>query len=514
MPSLQTDHLFQLVSSLSKAEKRHFKLFVGRTNQDNKFTRLFDVLDKMDEYDEEVVLKKAPEIKRQQLPNLKANLYKHLLESLRIVSSRQDVDIELHEQLDYAKVLYNKGLYGQSLRILDKIKQQVKDIHRNTLLLEILEFQKRIELQYITRSVDDRAEEISQEITDVVDYVHNSNEFSNLALKLFDMYVKIGHVKNDEEGAQVKKQFLKHLPRYNEKELDFFERLYLCQAYVWYNLIVQDFVMCYRYATKWVDLFDEFPEMKRVQPDQYLTGYNYLLESLFMMLHAKKFEQVLTKLEHIAEEDDIAINDNIRTILFQYINLHRLNLHFMKGQFSRGLKQVKGIQEGIERYQRNLDANQLILFDYKVACLYFGAGDFRNAIRYLIRVIHRKDGSIRTDMHSFARILNLIAHYELGNQDLVDKEIVATYRFLGQMKELNMVQEEIFRFLRNTRNIYPDEVKQEFSKLCDSLLKLTTHPFEKRPFLYLDIISWLESKIESRSIEEIIQEKYMEREMV
>lgn len=508
MPSLQTDHLFQLVKSLSKSEKRNFKLFVGRTNQHTKFTVLFDVLDRMEEYDEVKLLKRAPEIKPQQLSNLKANLYKHLLESLRIINARQDIEIELREQLDYAKVLYNKGLYGQSLRILDKIKQRVREIHRNTLLLEILEFEKKIEVQYITRSVDTRAEEISKEITAVVNYVHTTNVFSNLALRLYDMYVKVGHVKTDVEGKRVKEFFNTNLPEYREEDLDFFELLYLYQAFVWYNLIIQDFLMCYRYAQKWVNLFDDYPEMKKVQPDLYITGYNNLLESLFMMLHTSQFEKVLNKLEQIDQELDIVVNDNIRTLLFQYIYTHRLNLHFMKGEFTKGLGQVEDIKQGLERYHRNFDANKLILFDYKIGCLYFGAGDFRNAIRYLVKVIQRKDGSIRTDMHSFARILNLIAHYELGNQDLVDREIVATYRFLGQMKELNLVQEEIFGFLRNIRNIYPGEVQKEFKKLHASLMELTTHPFEKRPFLYLDIISWLESKIESRPIEEVIREKY------
>lgn len=36
------------------------------------------------------------------------------------------------------------------------------------------------------------------------------------------------------------------------------------------------------------------------------------------------------------------------------------------------------------------------------------------------------------------------------------------------------------------------------------------HPYEKRAFLYLDIISWLESKIENRPVAEIIQEKAKE----
>ncbi len=38
-------------------------------------------------------------------------------------------------------------------------------------------------------------------------------------------------------------------------------------------------------------------------------------------------------------------------------------------------------------------------------------------------------------------------------------------------------------------------------------IELEKNTYEKRAFLYLDIISWLESKIENRKIGDIIKEK-------
>ena len=48
------DHLFSLIKSLSKSEKRQFKLYVGRlgVNEDSKFLLLFNVIDKMTSYNE------------------------------------------------------------------------------------------------------------------------------------------------------------------------------------------------------------------------------------------------------------------------------------------------------------------------------------------------------------------------------------------------------------------------------------------------------------------------------
>ena len=55
----QKDPVFVLVKSLSKSEKRQFKLYVGRLgiNQDSKFLNLFTVLDKLKKYDEVLILK-------------------------------------------------------------------------------------------------------------------------------------------------------------------------------------------------------------------------------------------------------------------------------------------------------------------------------------------------------------------------------------------------------------------------------------------------------------------------
>ena len=59
MTKAQKDNLFLLVKSLSKSEKRQFKLYVGRlgVNTDSKFLNLFNFLDKATTYDEVSILK-------------------------------------------------------------------------------------------------------------------------------------------------------------------------------------------------------------------------------------------------------------------------------------------------------------------------------------------------------------------------------------------------------------------------------------------------------------------------
>ena len=145
MPNRSADTLFQLIKSLEKSEKRNFKLFVKRNSAggDLKFLKVFDALDAMKEYDEAALLKKNREIKKQQLSNIKAHLYKQILTSLRLISDDSNIDIQLHEQMAHARILFNKGLYLQSLRVLDKMKEMAKAHHQLTYLQQVLFFEKK-----------------------------------------------------------------------------------------------------------------------------------------------------------------------------------------------------------------------------------------------------------------------------------------------------------------------------------------------------------------------------------
>lgn len=63
------------------------------------------------------------------------------------------------------------------------------------------------------------------------------------------------------------------------------------------------------------------------------------------------------------------------------------------------------------------------------------------------------------------------------------------------------------KFLRKLSSITRDQLIDAFKDLREQLLPLNEKFYERRAFIYFDIISWLESKIENRDIQEIIKEK-------
>ncbi|MGB5428208.1 hypothetical protein [Eudoraea sp.] len=508
MTNAHKDALFVLVKSLSKSEKRQFKLYVGRlgVNTDAKFLALFNLLDKLKTYDESAILASGI-VKKTQLSNLKAHLYKQILVSLRLNPVNQNIRVQIREQLDFATILYQKGLYKQSLKILDKVKGIAIDNEEKNIAYEIVELEKIIETQYITRSIPDRADELVKQARKLSEQNVMTSKLSNLSLQLYGMMLKVGYVRNDEDLGRVRHYFAEHLPEYKIEDLGFRERLWLYKAHLWYSFLIQDFLSCYKYSSKWVDLFYENSKMIYLNPVFFLKGNHYLLESLFYVKYSSQFKETLDKMESIVGDKDFAKNDNISSLAFLYIYSNKLNLHFLEGTFDKGLYLVKIIEYGITKHSDRIDPHHIMIFYYKIACLYFGIGDNKTCIKYLKKIIDNKNLKMREDLMCFARVLSLVAHYEAGMDYHLEIQLKSTYKFLLKMNDLGAVQKEMIKFLRKLGDIYPHELKGEFQRLYDELKKYEDHPYEKRAFLYLDILSWLESHLQNKPVGQIIREK-------
>lgn len=245
MPNRTIDEVFQLVKSLEKSEKRNFKLYLKRLSgsEDMKTVQLFEYMDKIEDedYDEDVLLKKLPSIKKQQLSNIKAHLFKQILASLRMVLDDNNIEMYLNEQMVNATILYDKGLYLQSLRILERLKPIAKNNYQTTYWQQIVIFEKKIEALHITRSIDNRAELLSKEVEDINTRLTIQGRLSNLSLQLYGWYIKMGHARDEKDEMAVKLFFETNMPSVNLSDLSFYEKMYYYQSHCWFYFILQDF---------------------------------------------------------------------------------------------------------------------------------------------------------------------------------------------------------------------------------------------------------------------------------
>jgi hypothetical protein len=178
----------------------------------------------------------------------------------------------------------------------------------------------------------------------------------------------------------------------------------------------------------------------------------------------------------------------------------------MLGTFKEGLALVPQIEDKLQEYALFIDRHRVLVLNYKIANLYFGSGDYSTCIDYLQKIINDRV-DLRYDLQCYVRLVHLLAHYELGNYELLESLTKSVYRFFAKKETLTVVEEEIFKFLRNTFSMSRYRMRDEFAKFLDKIRQFEKDRFETRAFAYLDIISWVEGKVYNKPMSQIIAEK-------
>ncbi|MEZ4993403.1 MAG: hypothetical protein R2824_23475 [Saprospiraceae bacterium] len=510
MLNAQKDQLFLLINSLSKAEKRNFRLYATRiqSGKETKFLQLFDVLDKLDDFDEQAILKRLPQVKKHHLPNLKRHLYKQILTSLRLIHIQKNIDIQIREQIDFARILYGKGMYMQSLRILDRTKLVALDHHQDLLHLEILEFQKLIEARHVTRSrtVEHKMDELLMEAQRRSTITYYSNLLSNLNIKIHGWYIDSGHARTAVEKNRIKDFLEEHYPKEYKQDTHretFFERVNLNQVYLWYHYINLDYRRAEEQAKQWVNQFIRNAQMQEKDPDLYMRGLYYLMVFLFIKYDIKEHTYYLNNFKEYVAQADPNLNTNSKMIACFYLNLCRINNLLLRGDYEGAQELIPEIEGGIELYYFHADHYRILLFYYKFAWIHFALGEFDRAQDYLNEIVLVKNEVLREELYYFARLLQIMCFYEIQEYDIMAYNLTSLRRSMGRSHLKDPVMTTATTFLKRICERPESESQELFLKFQKELGRLEQEVGNQKSLVYLNLPLWIKSRLAGCTVAEV-----------
>jgi len=481
---------------MTKAEKRSFKLYARRgSGTQHLFLKLFDLIDNMHVLDDKVILKKMKLESAGQYSNLKRHLYAQIMSALRMLNVDKKPNIKIREHIDMAYVLYGKGLYLQALNLLKVAKQLCQKYGTDLSLLTILEIEKNIHSRHITRLEDEAFEQLIEETESISNSISDRISLTNLKMNLHKKYLRDGHVKNKKELKKLTAFFKSKISEIKYKQLGIMEKIYYCQCYVWYYYVIDDYKACLKYAKRWVDIFNQSKDLQRRDYNLYLRGYHYVLTSAFNIDDLETHKKYLIELEQFRIDNYSKFNKNNKIFSFLYTHTGRLNSAFLSKDFEKGLEYVPKTLRRTKRYSNQLDQHKIMVLHYKIAWIYIGAKLPNKALNYLEGIISLKRKSLREDIQSYARIMHLMALYDLGDFEGILKVLRKYKYYFEQVKEINTLQQTALKYFNSVSTsplLNRDAIHKTFYK---EFLKIKKNKFEKRAYLYLDIIYWIERKI-------------------
>ena len=108
---------------------------------------------------------------------------------------QHSLHMQLHEQLDFARILYNKGLYQQSSKLLDKAAEQALQTEQFTMALDFIDLQKMIDTQNTTRGIISKSEKLNRLADTLCNRITHISELTNIATQLYGLYLQLGYTR-------------------------------------------------------------------------------------------------------------------------------------------------------------------------------------------------------------------------------------------------------------------------------------------------------------------------------
>ena len=513
MANKYSNHLHELIQSLSKAEKRYFNIFVNRHTAKtgtNNAEILFNILDKMEVYKEEIVLE---EIKNLAISNkfsiAKARLYDTILKSLDAFYSEKSKEQQIRNELHYIEILYSKSLYKQcDKRILSAKKQAIK-YNKKHLLAELILWQKKLiekdNYQSITKK---NIHAISEEEKEILEDLLIKSKLWEVKGNLFHKINQTGRARSIEEAEIVKQNIetkLKAIVIPSEKIRLSYLHQHIKSAYYF---AIYNYSESLKSVLKTIEIIEQNTIEFSEEPNILLSS---LTNGVYLALKTKNTQQVellYDKLNNLSiSYTDSGSNDLVLKLNSSIISLKLMLLKNI-GNYSNSEEILSEAKDFIRENSKKINQSRLAYLYYNLAANYYIQEDYSEALKWINNLLNDIKIDKTQEIYSFAEILNLFIHIELNNNNLVIYTLKSTTRFLKTRNKMFKFESLILKFLRKIAEENLSFNKTDiYRKLKIQLEEVIQNPYENIPLEYFDYMAWVDSKLTKSKISILINSK-------
>ncbi|OJJ20501.1 hypothetical protein BKI52_18770 [marine bacterium AO1-C] len=486
-------HLFLLIKSLSKAEKRYFKLFVanqkGSGAKNNNYLRLFDAIDQQEAYDEQAIKQKfAGQTFIKQLHVTKNYLNQLILKSLRNFHTKLSKEAELRDLLRDVEILFHKELYDQCRNTLDKAYQLATTYERLPALIEINDWKRRLCLATsLSINTQPHLDALVNENKAIVSKLDHLNHYWDWSVNL------IARLSNAEEApCFLENEWFKSADKADTIQA---KKLYHHSLMAYYVMIEKDIEKGIEIVDQLIEILEERPE--HIVED--LSAYLTLLNNKVGLLLDQKAYDIIPDVLHKIREAPAKYQIKELTAGNLKVHLHTYNVElemYRDAQLhQQGIALIPAIEAFLEQHQSRVPQGYLLSLYYQFAYLYFKNQQCADSLKWLNKILNVRWDSSREDLETYARFLNLIIHFELGNILMMKYAVESCRRFLKKRKQvIKPFEKKLLGFFAKVCVSPPAEYPILFARLKQELFDAHTSQERSQHLDYLDFEAWIEEK--------------------
>ena len=520
---IKDDPLFDLVKSLTKTEKAFFQKYacIHIKGEENYYVKLFDILDGMEYFDGAALRKKLGKKNMpQQLHRTKNYVYNQILNSLREYHAAITIEDQLTDTLKDIEIMYGKGNYELCKSLLENGKALAYKYEKLNAIIEFLEWDKKL----ISKDVGFKNKtallsEILTEHKSLLEQKKNLYKYELWFNKMYTVIKSNNKIREVHQLADWEEIMGQDIFKEESKALTF-------KAKIIYNYCWGGFYYCtgnwqkvLEVVKRRFELLESRKELISDSPHQYINILGNKLGLLVNLstMQGTSLEEGKTQFFKIVKTMNkfgrlwrsVTGLSEIEIRVFANTTIHELGFYVSRGEFKKAIHFSKKAERKMDSLSQNIGRASELAYLYYTTYAYFGAGEYRRALRYINYILNNNYLEIREDLQCFTRILNLMIHYELGNIFVLESAVLHAKRFLKQKGHFFAYEKCLLAFFRKAAMMKLDTRKAEGKALLslkNIMQSVSDNKYATNIDEYYHFMWWIESKLEHKPLDEVVQE--------
>lgn len=480
--------LFELIHSLTKAEKRFIKLNAKFHKGDKIYLSLFDAIAKQKKYSEAELTKV---VSGHDLSN-KFNVAKNYLQNFIIKQLRQyhsglKTSIECKNFIIDIEILYLKGQYLLAQKLVNKTRK-IASIHEMFLVIEELNFwDERISIAMESLGKGS-APQTKNPRKNINKYL-NILDYDDLIKETRALIRKSNIARNDLDLKEYEEILNNPLLKDINNALSFEAKFSFHILKSVLLRVLGDSESSVLHRELLIEHVENHSETTKENPLKYATALHNLLMHSLHTNDFKLYEEYILKLRNLK----LKMPHNQAQVLSS-LSLLELGFYTEHKEYEKAILFIKSVQTKFDELNKLIKFENELLLHYHASLSYFHNGDYKKSLKWVNNIINSTSKEVRVEVKASVYTLNILIHLELNNHELLPYLVKTTSNFFktnGMSNDLDLAFISIFKEIPEQSN--PRQLKKY---LQEKEFELKSIKDQSSIIPDINYDEWLERKIQ------------------
>lgn len=412
------DDLFELIKTMTAAEKRLFKLKASTYKKDDKSSLLFDVYASSSSLG---IVEK--ELSRKIVSKRLGKLHSELYQQLQVFFAEEEIKsgkkFQLFQKILTARSFLKRKLFRQSDQIIQKVIKEALHYEMYEIVLEALGVKQMLSNHTSKNkgSNQDRIEVINEWefIIDKIHAVHT--RFIGYNKLLHEHRIK-GSARNKEE-INYYQNLVQHINLEEGEGLRIRRNNILIKSIL--RILVQTGESSTDLKRSLIKLYDEYEHLARLNPRDLAISHYNLANELIRENEMEEASVILYKLNNI-------INEEKETAFLKPYSKSLSLAYFVR--LSNKEKSLKLANELAPSVHKEGDATYINFYSVKIIVAYLLSAKYDLALDFINSILNNQIKDSRKDCYSLLLFYEIIIYIKLDWHSMAESKLLGLVRYL------------------------------------------------------------------------------------